>query len=397
MISRPRTKRALAIAALVTASGAVAIAAAQSARRGAVKDTSSVVVATVNGEKITRGDVLDSLMSDEVARMAATDPRVQNQLKQQPMPTSSLVGKIVLRKMSKNGWKPVSVSREEILDYAFREKPDVVARSLDVMIRSKAVSQAAKKAGVVASDAEVSKKLTASLDQLRSQNPAMKGQSDAITMKALGVVPKSVRPLVETQVNLEKLARKDVEQKLGHPLGPADFRSASHILIKVNTPAPGAADSAATPKPADTEKLWADAKTKLEGILADIRAGKITFEQAAQQYSDDGSKFRSGDLGPFTRGQMVGEFEKAAFSQEKGKVGDLVKTQFGYHIIRVDKTGAEMTAPEREEVITRLLNSKIPGKMQEIMTAAKIDNKIQPAAAMGMGMGGPGGGAPAGR
>jgi parvulin-like peptidyl-prolyl isomerase len=59
-----------------------------------------------------------------------------------------------------------------------------------------------------------------------------------------------------------------------------------------------------------------------------------SFSKLAQQYSIDVSKKRGGDLGLFGRGAMVKEFEKAAFALEKGQVSDIVKTQFGYHIIK---------------------------------------------------------------
>lgn len=76
-------------------------------------------------------------------------------------------------------------------------------------------------------------------------------------------------------------------------------------------------------------KSEADAKS----ILERINRGE-SFAKLAEQYSLDGSRKRGGDLGRFPRGVMVREFESAAFSLEKGQVSGLVKTQFGYHIIK---------------------------------------------------------------
>ena len=59
-----------------------------------------------------------------------------------------------------------------------------------------------------------------------------------------------------------------------------------------------------------------------------------SFGKLAEQFSLDGSRKRGGDLGYFGRGAMVREFEKAAFSLKKGEVSGIVKTQYGYHIIK---------------------------------------------------------------
>ena len=68
-------------------------------------------------------------------------------------------------------------------------------------------------------------------------------------------------------------------------------------------------------------------------LRAKIAKGE-SFANLAKEYSIDVSKKRGGDLGFFGRGMMVSEFEKAAFALQKGQVSDVVKTQFGYHIIK---------------------------------------------------------------
>ncbi|MDE1851463.1 MAG: peptidyl-prolyl cis-trans isomerase [Candidatus Micrarchaeota archaeon] len=74
-------------------------------------------------------------------------------------------------------------------------------------------------------------------------------------------------------------------------------------------------------------------EAEAKSILDRISKGE-SFAKLAEQYSLDGSRKRGGDLGRFPRGVMVREFENAAFSLEKGKVSGVVKTQFGYHIIK---------------------------------------------------------------
>ncbi len=68
-------------------------------------------------------------------------------------------------------------------------------------------------------------------------------------------------------------------------------------------------------------------------ILERLKKGE-SFAKLAEQYSIDGSRRRGGDLGLFRKGVMVREFENAAFALNKGEVSGLVKTQFGYHIIK---------------------------------------------------------------
>ncbi len=64
-----------------------------------------------------------------------------------------------------------------------------------------------------------------------------------------------------------------------------------------------------------------------------LKSGE-SFAKLAEQYSIDGSRRRGGDLGEFSRGVMVKPFEEAAFSLKVGEVSGLVKTQFGYHLIK---------------------------------------------------------------
>lgn len=130
----------------------------------------------------------------------------------------------------------------------------------------------------------------------------------------------------------------------------------SHILIK--TPLPG-------PDGKVDDKGVAEAQKRAEDILKQLKAG-ANFEELAKKYSEDpGSAKEGGSLGWIGKGRTVAEFEKAAFSQPIGKVGDLVKSSYGFHIIRVDaRQDAHMkTLEEVKDQIEPILKQQ---KAQEI-------------------------------
>jgi peptidyl-prolyl cis-trans isomerase D len=101
----------------------------------------------------------------------------------------------------------------------------------------------------------------------------------------------------------------------------------SHILIK--TPLPGADGKV-------DDKGVAEAQHRAEDLLKQLKSG-AKLEDLATKYSEDpGSAKQGGSLGWIGKGQTVPEFEKAAFSLPKGQISDLVKSSYGFHIIRVD-------------------------------------------------------------
>ena len=108
----------------------------------------------------------------------------------------------------------------------------------------------------------------------------------------------------------------------------------------------------AAPGTVSAKHILVDTEEKAEAVKKEIEAGK-SFETAAEEHSSCPSKAEGGNLGSFSRGQMVPEFEDAAFTLEIGVVSAPVKTQFGYHLIKVeDKTeGSERNFEEVKPMI----------------------------------------------
>ncbi|MGG3999475.1 peptidylprolyl isomerase [Anoxybacillus kestanbolensis] len=124
----------------------------------------------------------------------------------------------------------------------------------------------------------------------------------------------------------------------------------------------------------DDEKTAKDIKAKLE-------KGE-DFAELAKEYSKDtGSAQNGGDLGWFGPGKMVEEFEKAAYALKVGEISDPVKTQFGYHIIKVTDKEEKKSFDEMKEEIefevkkSKLDTSKVQSKLDELMKEANVDIK----------------------
>jgi peptidyl-prolyl cis-trans isomerase D len=146
-----------------------------------------------------------------------------------------------------------------------------------------------------------------------------------------------------------------------------------HILIKEPTGADAKTD--------------AEAKAKAEDVLKQVRAGG-NFAELAKKYSDDpGSKDQGGDLGFIQHGLTVPEFDKAAFALNPGQTSDLVKTQYGYHIIQSEEKQTAHTKPLAEvkpEIVATLSNELMGQKEQNFamsLTAEAKSSGLQKAAA----------------
>ena len=117
------------------------------------------------------------------------------------------------------------------------------------------------------------------------------------------------------QKAVEKVTVSDADAKAYYDANPSQFvtgdtMNASHILV--------------------------DSEEKANELMNKIQNNEISFEDAAKKYSTCPSKERAGNLGDFARGQMVPEFDEACAAMEIGDMKGPVKTQFGYHIIKLN-------------------------------------------------------------
>ncbi len=142
-----------------------------------------------------------------------------------------------------------------------------------------------------------------------------------------------------------QVSDQDIEQY--YKMNPDKFstpelRQARHILIRSDAK--------------DSAELKAAKRKKLEAILALAKAGK-DFSQLAREYSEDSTAKNGGDLGFFSKGQLVQPFAEAAFALKEGEVSQIVETPFGFHLIKLEKIKPASVTPlaaAREQIVNEI-------------------------------------------
>ena len=253
------------------------------------------------------------------------------------------------------------------------------SQMIKAMVEMEVMLQLAAKAGIKPSKAlvlaEIEKKIKAlpkaQLDMIQKQLAVQKKTLNDFKNE-MAKDPNAerfyaIQKYVDTKIR-PKVKVTDAEIQKFYKENPNYFKTpesvdAAHILITIG-------------KEKDAD---AKAKAKATSNLAQLKKG-ASFAKLAEKESACNSKRNGGNLGAFTRGQMVPEFEKAAFALTKpGQLSGLVKTQYGYHIIKLNKKNAasmKKLAEVKAQISNHLNGTKIQKMLSDEVAKAQKTLKV---------------------
>jgi peptidyl-prolyl cis-trans isomerase SurA len=239
-------------------------------------------------------------------------------------------------------------------DFKGRDEKEVLDEALNTIVEEKLQLQEGKKRGLAVDDSAVE----AAVKDIEKKNGLEEGQLAAM-LESEGRSMESYKNHIRDQILVSKVVRFELgsrvsisERKIAkyYHDNQKDFwdpgkARVRHILIL-------------------TEKgLSADKKKekylRAKEILREIKRGK-DFAAAAKEYSEDISASEGGDVGFVEKGKMVPEFEKAVYSLKEGAISDIVETEYGYHIIKVEEvlTGGTLPLKDVKNKIQFILSNK---------------------------------------
>jgi peptidyl-prolyl cis-trans isomerase C len=134
--------------------------------------------------------------------------------------------------------------------------------------------------------------------------------------------------------------------------------------------------------PAGDEKASKEAEDKIKAVIVRLKKGEDFAKVASEVTEDPSGKANGGDLGYFTKEQMVPEFADVAFKLDKGQMSDPVKTQFGWHVIKVEdkRTKPAPTFDEVKPQIEAYVQRKAQAELvQKLRASAKVERFDKPA------------------
>lgn len=241
---------------------------------------------------------------------------------------------------------------------------------LDGLITQKLIMQFIRNTKIEASPADIDAELNKVREDVKS-NPSLSGQTLEQVLASHGSSIDDLKNDITISLSLEKYLGKDLDDQKVKAYFDQNKSAydgteikASHILVDT--------------RQMKTEEELAQAKEKIKKAKAEVDGGK-DFAEVASQYSDCPSKSKGGDLGFFKRkGQMVEPFAAAAFALKVGQISDPIKTNFGYHIIKVTeiKKGNDVNFDDiKHDLKLDLMSESVNVLLAQLREKAKIDIK----------------------
>ncbi len=252
-------------------------------------------------------------------------------------------------------------------------RQELVNDAMGALVGAELIYQKAAASGFKATEAEVQAEFTRFAkgfagDAEMNLALADRGMDRAALMRELAKTVTVARYIADTIGKKITVTPADVSQyyqqhteEFRHP----DLVRSSHILLRVQDGATGEQDRLA--------------RQRAESILARVKKGE-DFAKLAKEYSTDNSASQGGDLGFTPKGQLVPEYEDVAFSLPVGGISDLVRTQFGYHIIKVTekkKEGMATLAEVQQELSDFLKNQKTQAELEKLVNQLRAQAKIE--------------------
>lgn len=260
-----------------------------------------------------------------VVAMAGCSPKGSGEAKKEAKPTGAVLAEVGGTTITVDTFKKELDNLPPYLK-PMTETADGKKEMLETMVIRELILQEASKAGL-------------------ENTPAVKDKLEELKKRL--VVEAYLKQKVEEQAKVsdEELQKFYTANK--EKFTTPDQVKASHILVKEEKQA--------------------------KEILAQLKSGG-NFEELAKKNSTDGAAAKGGDLGWFSKGSMIPEFEKVAFAMKEGETSGIVKTKFGYHIIKL--TGKRAAGARTfEEVKDQIKAAILPSKQQEIFQKIKDDLK----------------------
>ncbi|WP_375770133.1 peptidylprolyl isomerase [Archangium gephyra] len=259
------------------------------------------------------------------------------------------------------------------------QRAKVLKSSLDILIGEKLMEEQIRELGLGVTDAE----LDAAVADVRRQNNVTDEEQFERLLSGEGFTVKTYKEFLRNQMSRMKLVQMKVTPKV--KVSEEDLKAAytqytklesgdaevhaRHILVQV--------DAKATPEQVEA------ARKKALALAEEARKPGVDFAELAKKKSEGPSASDGGDLGFFRRGVMVPAFERVAFALKEGEVSEPVRTQFGWHVLKVEERRAVDVAPFEQvkaELENRLKLQKtekfVEQYVQELRQKASVEVKI---------------------